>query len=126
MYEMNMLAIKSAGKVARRVIMQNKSNIQRHFPDKVDKYTLPKSPKKKEEYLKDYDKPNNEPTPEQTKKRPYLDPYKVNPHVLMKAIEKQMNMSEQEKKQFMYECQSELVETLEQAKSPKYNEKSKK
>mmetsp|Transcript_18763 Transcript_18763/g.28842 ORF Transcript_18763/g.28842 Transcript_18763/m.28842 type:complete len:115 (-) Transcript_18763:950-1294(-) len=112
-----MLKIPVGQTIAEQIIKKNQTNYEYHYPHKVDKYHPPelddsisdskddevelheKSEKKKAKARKKQSKLKerpNEPAAAAGGERDdenYIDVTKISPHILMKAVDRQMNMN---------------------------------
>ena len=74
--------------ITEKVIKQNNQNFEIHFPEKIDKYDPEQVLKKKQEKMQsliDQGKPK------------YFTTESVDPHILMKSLARQINMSDDQK-----------------------------
>ena len=70
-------------KVAEYVVKKNHDNYHVHYPEKAFKYT--EKGFSKQEVVED------------SPKKQKIDPMKVNPHILMKAVDRQLNLTDLQK-----------------------------
>ena len=71
--------------MAEKVIKRNKDNYSMHYPEKFDRYS-PEQNKRKTVAER-----SKSPVPK--KKQYELDASKINPHILMRAVDRQLKMS---------------------------------
>ena len=76
-FELNLLKQPAGKIIAENTIKKNQSNYHIYYPEKANKYTEKAFNSKENEY--------EDPAPE---KMQIIDPMKVNPHILMKAVDR--------------------------------------
>ena len=87
-YELNFLQLNVGQTIAEKKIKQNGQNYQFHYPEKEDPYAIPKYTYIQKKQM-EYDK---------KREIQRYDPRKIDPHLLMHAVQRQTKMTKKERK----------------------------